>query len=554
MKSKKKNRRPDMASRRKFVKTAALGVTALGLGALTGCDDDSKESSAPCPDVMEEDLTAAEDILMDQGLAWDEEADVIVVGSGCGLVAALAAAVSKAKVLVLEKSEQTGGSTRLSGGVIWIPGNHVLQSEGTEDPRDKALAYVEKVARGQAPLELLEAFVDRGPEMAAFVQNNSNFKWRSSIFLGDYHPEWEGAIAKGRSIEPDLEGPFMELGPQLVGAIEDGAVAAGAEIRTQTPVTRLVTRLLEDGRQEVLGVEAQSDGATVRIKGNRAVVLAAGGYDWDMELKKHFLRGTSMFTLGHTGNTGDGLKMAMSAGADLRNMNECWGGIVFAEEAGAAAAEGKGANLKAMAQRRSPGCITVNRHGQRFHNEAAPYDPSWAAFMGAENFGDLLDRNLPAFHISDKKVKPSADSGVHQADTVAELAEKLGIDPDGLEAAVMQFNENALLGADPLFHRGESEYDTMYGPTLAPLDKPPYYGVQVAPADLGTCGGARVNENAQVLTPLGEILPRLYAAGNSSGVGGPGAGYGGGGGTIGPAFTFAYIAGVHAADLDGHDA
>lgn len=547
---KKKNRRnePQAADRRKFIKTAALGAAALGLGALAGCDDDDHQSGAPCPDVVPDDVT------VETGLSWDEEADIIVVGSGCGLAAALAAAVAGAKVLVLEKSEATGGSTRMSGGVLWVPGNHVLKAEGQQDPRDQALAYVQQVARGQADQELIEAFVDRGPEMAAFVENNSQFKWRSSIFLGDYHPEWEGSVAKGRSIEPDLEGPFMELGPQLIDAMADAAKAAGAEIRTQTPVVRIVTRLLDDGRQEVLGVEALADGTAVRIRAAKAVVLAAGGYDWDLEMKKHFLRGTSTFTLGHAGNTGDGIRMAMAVGADLRNMNECWGGIVFAEEAAMAAEENQPGNLKAMAQRRSPGCITVNRHGQRFHNEAAPYDPSWAAFMGFENFGDLADRNLPAFHISDKKVKPSADIGVHEADTLAELAQKLGIAPDGLEATVAQFNENALLGVDPSFHRGESDYDTMYGPTLAPLDKPPYYGAQVAPADLGTCGGARVNGNAQVLTPTGEILPRLYAAGNNSGIGGPGAGYGGGGGTIGPAFTFAHIAGTHAADLEDHDA
>jgi succinate dehydrogenase/fumarate reductase flavoprotein subunit len=203
-----------------------------------------------------------------------------------------------------------------------------------------------------------------------------------------------------------------------------------------------------------------------------------------------------------------------------------------------------------MVQRRMPGCITVNRHGRRFFNEAASYDASWRAVYAWENFGELRDRNLPAFHVSDKKVKPTATVGVHQADTLAELAGLLGIDPPALEDTVAEFNENVLQGSDPHFHRGESRYDTQYGPTLAPLDKPPFYGVEVAPADLGTCGGARVNANAQVLDPFGKVIARFYAAGNSSGVGGPGAGYGGGGGTIGPAMTFAYIAGVHAAGLE----
>jgi 3-oxosteroid 1-dehydrogenase len=535
--------------RRTFLKRAALGAAATaGLGVLAGCDSGDGSSCPPAADILpEDDVTTCP---ADMGPAWDRVVDVVVVGSGTGMAGALAAAVGGASVLVLEKSETTGGSTRLSGGVAWIPNNPVMGAMGFEDSREDAIAYLEKLSQGQATPELIEAFADGGPEMVEFTGQHASWGWRVAPLLGDYHPEWPGALIKGRSIEPDIAGATMTLGPQLVDGLVEAFEAAGGEVLTETPVTRLVTRLLDDGRQEVLGVVAEGPDGTQRIGANRGVLLAAGGFDWDFEMKTHFLRGPTNFTIGHPGNNGDGIRLAQTAGADLRNMNECWGGVVFVEDTKALHAEGKPGSIKHMIQRRSAGCISVNRHGKRFYNEASDYDSAWRPFFAWENWGDVVCHNVPAFQISDKKVKPTAKSGVQEAETVAELAEKLGIDPDGLEAQVERFNEFALLGEDPDFHRGESAYDTEYGMTLAPLDKPPFYGVEVAPADLGTCGGARVNGDAQVLGPMGQVVERLYASGNNAGVGGPGASYGGGGGTIGPGLTFAYLAGQHLLTLD----
>lgn len=520
-------------TRRGFLAGATLGVAVMGVRSLTGCDEGS--GSGPCGD----DVTPE---------TWDREVDVIVIGSGTGLVAALSAAVAGSQVLVLEKSAEIGGSTKLSGGVAWVPNNPVGKAAGLDDSREDSLEYLREVARGQADDELLEAFVDFGPEMVTFVEQNAPLTWQVAPLLGDYHTEWPGAKVSGRSIGPD-EGVIFQQGPELVNALATGVTQAGGEIQTSTQVTRLIHRVGVDGTPEVLGVVAVSEGRTLRIRANQGVVLAAGGFDWDLALKRHFLRGPSEYTLGHPGNTGDGIRMAMAVGADLRNMNECWGGVVYKVEAESLRAEGKPATLEALIQRRMPGCITINRHGRRFCNEASPYDPAWLAFLGWENWGTLADRNLPAFHVSDRKSKPSATVGVFQADTLADLASAIGVDPDALAGAVAEYNQNVAAGGDPLFHRGESAYELGYGPTLAMVDKPPFYAVEVAPADLGTCGGPRVNGNAQVLNPMGAVIGRLYAAGNNAGVGGPGAGYGGGGGTIGPAMTFAFIAGRHVAGL-----
>ncbi len=416
--------------RRTFLKRAALGAAATAsLGVLAGCDSGDGSSCPPAADVLTED--DATTCPTDAGPAWDRVVDVVVVGSGTGMAGALAAAVGGASVLVLEKSETTGGSTRLSGGVAWIPNNPVMGAMGFEDSREDAIAYLEKLSQGQATPELIEAFADGGPEMVDFTGQHASWGWRVAPLLGDYHPEWPGALIKGRSIEPDIAGATMTLGPQLVDGLVEAFEAAGGEVLTETPVTRLVTRLLDDGRQEILGVEAEGPDGTQRIGANRGVLLAAGGFDWDFEMKAHFLRGPTDFTIGHPGNNGDGIRMAQTAGADLRNMNECWGGVVFVEDTKALHAEGNPGTIKHMIQRRSAGCISVNRHGKRFYNEASDYDSAWRPFFAWENWGDVVCHNIPAYQISDKKVKPTAKSGVQEADTVAELAEKLGIDPGG---------------------------------------------------------------------------------------------------------------------------
>ncbi len=561
-------------TKRDFLRGAALvAAGAVAVPLLGACGESTNGAAGPCrPDTADAagagdlpgrgdtagagdstgagDTAGAGDVPVDPG--FDREVDVVVVGAGTGLVAALAAAVAGASTLVLEKSPETGGSTKLSGGVAWIPVNHVMAAEGIADSRQGAIDYLRILARGQADDALIEAFVDKGPEMALFVEAHTTMTWRKSVLLGDYHPEWPGGVAKGRSIEPDVGG-FLDLGPDLIEKLQEGVVAAGGEVLTGTPATRLLTRLLPDGRQEVLGVEALGGEGPLRIKARKGVILTAGGFDWDFEMKRHFLRGPSLYTLGHSGNTGDGIRMAAAAGADLRNMNEVWGATVFKAEAEALLAQNRGANLTAMIQRRMPGSITVNRYGQRFSNEASDYDSAWRTYFAWENFGTVECRNLPAFQISDKKVKPPASAAAVEAQTLRELAEALGIDPDALEATVATFNANVQAGADPEFHRGESSYDTSYGPTLGGLTSAPFYGAEVAPADLGTCGGVRVNASAQALTPFGDVVPRLYAAGNNAGVGGPGAGYGGGGGTIGPAMAFAFIAGQHVATLEPHD-
>ncbi len=540
---------PQGLTRRSFIGGVAAGAALTGAAGSVAC-------------------TAAEGPA--SGGPFDRETDVVVVGTGTGLAGALAAAVGGARVLALEKRVVPGGTTSISGGVAWVPNNSMMKAEGIRDSREQALTYVRTLSQGQADEELIEAFVDRGPEMATFLEQHSPLRWRVSKVMGpvsDYHPEWDGSVLRGRSIEPDVDAE-RHYGGDLINSLLQGLETAGGEILLESEARRLIGRSNPDGAVEVLGVEAVQAGKPLRIRARRGVLLAAGGFGWNSEMTQHFLRGPSLYALGASGSTGDGIRMAQAAGADLRNMNECWGITCYKGEAEAQLAVAAGPSIMAQIEKAFPGSISVNRYGERFSNEAGDYDSTWRSYLAWENWGELRYRNIPAFQISDATVRrertmagrtaeQALPDWIVEAPTLGELASKLGIDADGLERTLNEFNRHARLGVDPAFHRGESAYDRRGDPsptvTLAPLEEPPFYGTEVSPAHLDTSGGARVNRHAQVLNPFGQPISRLYASGNNAGVGGPGASYGGGGGTIGPALTFAYIAGRHVSGLGDWD-
>ncbi len=206
--------------------------------------------------------------------------------------------------------------------------------------------------------------------------------------------------------------------------------------------------------------------------------------------------------------------------------------------------------------------MLVNGAGQRFVNESAPYvDAVHAMYDG--HTGAVP--HIPSWLIFDQRYRDSyvfaglppgrplprrwfAAGAVHRADTIAELAGQIGLDPAALAATVARFDEFAAAGKDADFHRGDSAYDRYYGdprhrpnPNLAPLARPPFYAVKIVPGDLGTKGGLRTDERARVLRADGTPIPGLYAAGNTSAAV-MGHSYAGAGATIGPAMTFGYLA------------
>lgn len=254
--------------------------------------------------------------------------------------------------------------------------------------------------------------------------------------------------------------------------------------------------------------------------------------------------------------------MAMEVGASLGNMGEAWWqpaicipGEEYDDEPLA---------RTCSPERALPGSIMVNRQGRRFANEAVNYNDLGRAYHSFDP--QAFDfPNLPAWIITHQGYHDNYPFGtrypgdpmpawLERAPTLRELAERIGVDPDGLEATVARFNAHAAAGRDPDFNRGGTAKERSIGDpsrpgaaaVLGPLDRSPFYACRVYSGTIGTKGGPRTNACGQVLDIRCEPMPGLYAAGNNA-ASIFGMAYPGGGSTIGPALVFGHLAGRDAA-------
>lgn len=541
---------------------------------------------------------------------WDLEADVVVLGSGG---AAMTAAISAhdhgaKKVVILEKTGMVGGTTAMSGGMLWIPGNHHQLAAGIAEDDEDIVSYLDAAAPGQLDPDTLAAFMENGPEMVKFLEENTPVRFISFSDFPDYQPYLPGAKPDGGRSLDNLAFCFQDLGKwaarvnpskmaypvrgSLVEAIRGtlseeelaereakdyrglGQALAGALFKAiidrEIPVEfekRARGLVKEDGR--IIGVLAEdADGKNFAVRARRGVVIATGGFEWNEKLVKTFIRGPLTGPVSVPENEGDGLIMAMEAGAQLSNMqNAFWMQSVLEFEP-----MQRGAKPNFMLgsdERARPGAILVNTKGKRFVNEAANYNNIGKAIV-AYDAGTGSYANLPYWIIIDQNYKdkyplftsmPGDDRELPylmKADTLAELAEIAGIDADGLTATVTRFNQMVDNGHDDDFNRGDNNYDNFYmwgdptkeAPyrTLGKIEQGPFYAVKYESGALGTAGGPRINENGQVLDLADRPIQGLYAAGNASGAV-LGEAYGGAGGTLGPGLTFGYIAGKHLGSL-----
>ena len=537
-----------------------------------------------------------------------ERFDVVVVGSGAaGLTAAVMAAESGATVGLFEKSDLFGGTTAWSGGQLWIPNNPHMPDVGVDDDRDRAITYIMSLSRGLLDLELVTAYVDAGPEMVNRLEAIAPIEFYAVGGMPDYHPEFPGGSpGGGRTLECPIF-PFVELGDweqqvtpspyfanphitmsetPLGKAIPDPPPAAELDRRAernergcgQALVGRLLKACLNLGIEPrpshagkelivqdgaVVGVRFATSDGIVEIGADRGVVLASGGFEWDADLCRAFLRGPMTHPVSVETNTGDGLRMAMRVGAMLSTMREAW----WIPVALVPVEENPMGRVLINGQRTLPHSIMVNRKGHRFTNEAANYNAFGSAFH-VDDVSRFEYANLPCWLVFDQEYVDRygfrVASGVEahgvpawlpRADTPHELAAILGIDGDGITATIERWNEQCATGSDPDFGRGNSAFDRWWGDphrkgrpdaTLGPLQRGPFYAIEIHSGCLGTKGGPQVDTNARVLDVDGHPIAGLYAAGNA--MGSPlGMTYGGPGGTIGPAMVFGYLAGLHAA-------
>ena len=551
-------------SRRKFIKgsaAAALSVSAMGL--LTNCTQtQQKDESSPAA-------------FINGPEKWDYESDIVVIGTGTSCYGSIKLADKGLSVIALDAYASAGGATGISGGMQWLPNNRFAQGLG--DSREKSLEYV-KFMRKTAPITdaQCEAFVDNAGEMLDYItpileSTSIGVKATQTTGFGDFCPHWESGMAQGRTV--DFRRPGEMFGAtNWKKAYLEAQEKRGVQFALKMRATKFVYRYDDNGVPEILGVIAEKGGREVSFKANKGVILATGGFDWNNEMCFTYLATPTKYACSLNTNKGDGLKMAQAVGANLCNMTETFGHITYREKADEQRAAGVPTNI--MYERMMPRQIIVNSKGRRFFNESTDYDNSWRSMANYKTYGDRELENVPCWIIMDRKhvedygFKISAfigkvdDRGVppyfKEGKTLRELAEKCGINPDGLEDEVKKFNKYCEDYYDPDFHRGENPFewnffgdlDAPEGPqrNLGPITEGPFYAGELAPAMLGTNGGPKLNEYAQVLHVTGEPVGRLYACGNCSGFGGPGPGYGGAGGTIGPGLVMGYIAASHIVD------
>jgi 3-oxosteroid 1-dehydrogenase len=526
-------------------------------------------------------------------MSWDHEVDVVVLGSGgAGLTAALAAAVAGASVDVYEKAPTVGGTTAVSGGIVWIPAHN--RCPDRELTVADALQYLRAQSFGSMDDALVETFVQTGPAMLDFVEAHSGLRFEVADGFPDYQPElpggqptggrslsagafdlaqlgeWAGRItsfpadwsnvgfdaetrARLHAAVDQVSDELCVAGAALIAGLLKGLLDAGVSIHTNAQATELI---VDSG--EVTGVRI---GQSTNVRARHGVILGTGGFEWNPVAVQAFLRGPMHGAVSPPNNTGDGLRMAMAHGAELANMGEAW--WVPIVRIPGDTIDGKQRSRSVRLERTRPRSIMVNLAGRRFVNEACDYNSMAGAFHYLDPRGGYVnDRAWIVFDsvhlqrygfLGIAPGEPVPDWFCESAD-LAELGDKTGIDGDGLIRTIEAWNRHVTAGADPDFGRGSSAYDgywgddtatTQAGKTLGPIDTAPFYAVPVSIGAMGTKGGPRTDRDGRVLRVSGEPIPGLFAAGNA--MGGPtGRAYGGAGGTIGPAMVFGYRAG-HAA-------
>ena len=563
-----------------------------------------------------------------------ETYDVVVVGSGAaGAVAALRAVELGLSVLIVEKAHKYGGTSATSGGVMWIPNNQLTPND---DSREKTFTYIDSLLRSEVQRDRLEAYVDESPKMAQFLtsvgiplvqaawpdyfQTAPEARADRSVLcdtfdgrlLDDKHfvgmreqynrfkifkryamdiaeffaistrsPGWVRVFLKmlwrywsdiNTRLLSSRDRRFTQ-GAALMGHIYKQVLDRGVEVRTETGLSELV---VEGDR--VTGLKVNNIGRIYQINATHGVILAAGGFEWNQELRDRFFQVpglTRHSSSPEDANRGETIIAGMNIGAATEHTEAGWwiptmhkpmeGASNFEEIHQAAFDVGR------------PHSVCVNRNGDRFVDEACSYDefgiamvedqlktgantPCWLVFDA--NFRSKFTAGgfLPNMIMPDWRIPADCwDHYIFKADSIEALADKIHIPASALRTTVGNMNEYARTGIDTEFARGSNAYDQMFGdasvtpnPCLGPINQPPYYAVPINLGDLGTKGGLKANVNGQVVDGNNTPIAGLYAAGNNSGS--PfGNLYPGAGGTIGPAATFGYVAANHIAEQAASD-
>ncbi|MEX2376160.1 MAG: FAD-dependent oxidoreductase [Dehalococcoidia bacterium] len=484
MKKSKRERKSEAVevSRRSFMQRAGTGLVA---GAFVGGLPTS--------------------VALGQSRSWDQEVDVLVLGSGAaGTAAALAAAQSGSRVLVLERAPNQGGSSRRSGGVLYLGGGTPPQvANGFDDTPDNMYNYLVRAMGVGADEARIRAYSDGSVDLYNWLVdvglpfNNKYNEHKITITEDDTTLYWSGsersypyteyATPVPRGHKTGVQGG--STGYALMDVLYEAAEQAGVEFRFNTRAVDLI----EDG-DRVVGVVAQDteNGSEQRFGARGGVVVTTGGFQFNQDLVAlhcpQYINTAA--PLGAPEEDGDGLTMGQRIGAQVVNLDRGspWKFIYPPD-----------AMVKSL---------LVSPLGTRFITED----------IYGGNSSDMTMRHYDgiSYLIYDEAIRQEIGdhaerlNPIAQADTVAGLAEQLNVPVSALENTVDFYNQHAGDGEDPLFHK-KSDY-------VQPLSSPPYYALDFSgPSGMAwiTLGGLRIDPNGRVMNVDGEVIPGLYAAGRA---------------------------------------
>ncbi len=430
----------------------------------------------------------------------EQSYDVVVVGAGgAGFSAAIAAAAGGASVVILEQESLVGGNTALSGAGFDIPENWVQKAQGIEDSKE---LYKEDTLKGgdyKGIVPLVDVLVNRALPTAEWLRDFVEVE-----IMDDFQKHFGGhTVARALVVKGGV-------GSQMIYTMYEKAHELGVNVLVNTEVTSLTT----DAQGRVTGVKAENrSGQSLTFNAAKGVILASGGFAGNPEMRLQYREdlGEGVKTTNAPGHLGTGILMAEEVGAGTTHMEYiqtypfCFpttGKIAF------------------VADTRMYGAPMVNIEGKRFVNENDRRDVvSTMILSQSDSYGYMVwDKSIlddaRTLEIYGKEYQMLVDDKVLiEADTLEEAADFFGIDKEGLMQTIADYNSYAAdyinngtdtTVADKDFHRNAE---------MAEIKTGPFYIQKVVPAVHHTMGGLAIDVDTRVITPSGDTIPGLYAAG-----------------------------------------
>lgn len=519
-------------------------------------------------------------MIRNKPLKWDLEADVVSIGSGGGgLSAAITAHDHGASAMVLERSEQVGGVTAYSMGEVWIPGNHLAAAAGIDDSAENGIRYIKNLDMGFGSDRAILNQALHAPVALKYFEEKIGLKMCVVRHLPDYYyPYIDGSTAEGRCLEvlpfpAQTLGEWQEktrvsphvpyslthedifdnggmanmsnwdftvmgerlandercAGPGLAAYFVKGVLDRGIPMHTGVTVEELVA----DG-DRIIGLRATRDGRDLFVKANRGVVIAVSSFERNGNYNKTIGLQLDPASMVMPTIKGAHLRLAGEAGAQIARVPDV--SMLGFHVPGEEQEEGVPLWRGALPFMGLPHTIVVNGRGKRFANEAFYR----SVYFGLEEIDGMTQsyRNFPCWAITDRQAREKYPFGSimpgeqvpegvgTSADTLEELAKKIGVDAAGLAATVAAFNGYCATGEDPEFRRGTYPWGAMMcgdpsqkpNANLGPLTQGPYYAFELHRMAGGgiTSTGILIDENCRALGWNDKPIEGLYVAGNSA--------------------------------------